>query len=91
MPIHDWTRIPAGLFHHFHQDWSIEIVRDLNRGRLPRGVVRVVEQRSATVRDRCFDHREHPQSQTIGFRPRQRRGAGGAAGREDRSPEQQGD
>lgn len=18
MPIHDWTRVPAGLFHHFH-------------------------------------------------------------------------
>ncbi len=36
MPIHDWTRVPAGLFHHFHQDWSIEIARTLNRGRLPR-------------------------------------------------------
>lgn len=19
MPMHDWTRVPAGLFHHFHQ------------------------------------------------------------------------
>ena len=28
MPIHDWTRVPSGLFHHFHQDWSVEIVRD---------------------------------------------------------------
>jgi hypothetical protein len=35
MPIHDWTRVPAGLFHHFQQDWSIEITRELNRGRLP--------------------------------------------------------
>ena len=25
MPIHDWTRVPSGLSHHFHQDWSIEI------------------------------------------------------------------
>ena len=40
MPIHDWTRLPGGLFHHFHQDWSIEIARELNRGRLPQGVVR---------------------------------------------------
>jgi hypothetical protein len=31
MPIHDWTRVPVGLFHHFHQDWTIEIARDLNR------------------------------------------------------------
>ncbi len=46
MPIHDWTRIPAGLFHHFHQDWSIEIARELNRGRLPKGFSALVEQRS---------------------------------------------
>ena len=24
MPIHDWTRGPAGLFYHFQQDWSID-------------------------------------------------------------------
>lgn len=46
MPIHDWTRLPGGLFHHFHQDWSIEIARELNRGRLPRGLSALVEQRS---------------------------------------------
>jgi hypothetical protein len=46
MPIHDWTRVPSGLFHHFHQDWSIEIARTLNRGHLPRGFSALVEQRS---------------------------------------------
>lgn len=46
MPLHDWTRVPAGLFHHFHQDWSIEIARRLNRGMLPRGLSALVEQRS---------------------------------------------
>jgi len=46
MPLHDWTRIPAGLFHHFQQDWSIEIARELNRGRLPQGLSALVEQRS---------------------------------------------
>jgi len=45
MPIHDWTRVPSGLFHHFHQDWSIEIARELNRGRLPSGFYALVEQR----------------------------------------------
>src|SRR5262245_21526991 len=45
MPLHDWTRVPAGLFHHFHQDWSIEIARALNRGRLPTGLSALVEQR----------------------------------------------
>jgi hypothetical protein len=46
MPIHDWTRVPAGLFHHFHQDWCIEIARALNRGRLPKGLSALVEQRA---------------------------------------------
>ena len=46
MPLHDWTRVPSGLFHHFHQDWTIEIARTLNRGRLPKGVAALVEQRA---------------------------------------------
>ena len=46
MPIHDWSRVPSGLFHHFHQDWTIEIARTLNRGRLPKGLSAMVEQRA---------------------------------------------
>jgi hypothetical protein len=46
MPLHDWTRVPAGLFHHFHQSWSVEIVKALNAGRLPKGIAALVEQRS---------------------------------------------
>jgi Protein of unknown function (DUF4058) len=46
MPLHDWTRVPSGLFHHFHQDWSIEIARSLNRGILPKGLSALVEQRA---------------------------------------------
>jgi hypothetical protein len=36
MPIHDWTRVHAGTFHHFHHSWIEEIARALNRGLLPR-------------------------------------------------------
>ena len=46
MPIHNWTRVPAGLFHDFHQSWSIRIKDALNAGRLPRGVAALVEQRA---------------------------------------------
>lgn len=46
MPLHDWTRVPSGLFHHFHQSWSIRIADALNAGRLPRGFAALVEQRS---------------------------------------------
>jgi len=44
MPIHDWTRVDAGLFHHFHQAWTIEISNALNQGRLPPGYFALAEQ-----------------------------------------------
>jgi hypothetical protein len=46
MPIHDWTRVDAGLFHHFHQDWTIELCRSLNAGRLPSGFVALTDQQT---------------------------------------------
>src|SRR5262245_46584723 len=46
MPIHDWSRVPAGLFHDFHQSWSIRIRDALNAGLLPPGVGALVVQRS---------------------------------------------
>ncbi len=45
MPIHDWTRVDAGLFHDFHQDWTIELRRSLNAGLLPPGFVALTDQR----------------------------------------------
>jgi hypothetical protein len=35
MPIHDWTRVEAGIFHDFHHAWIEELARALNRGVLP--------------------------------------------------------
>src|SRR5690348_12661487 len=35
MPIHDWTRVTAGIFHHFHQAWIMQIAQALNGGLLP--------------------------------------------------------
>ena len=46
MPIHAWSRVPSGLFHDFHQSWSIRIKDGLNSGRLPKGVAALVEQRA---------------------------------------------
>src|SRR5437868_14903314 len=31
MPIHDWTRVNAGIFHDFHHAWIEENKRALNR------------------------------------------------------------
>lgn len=46
MPIHDWTRVDAGLFHAFHQDWTIELYRSLNAGRLPAGYIALPDQQT---------------------------------------------
>jgi hypothetical protein len=46
MPIHDWTRVPSGLFHDFHQTWTIHLKMALNSGRLPKGLSALVEQRA---------------------------------------------
>jgi hypothetical protein len=44
MPIHDWSRGDAGLFHHFHQAWTMEISNALNGGILPAGFFALAEQ-----------------------------------------------
>ncbi|MBI2806015.1 MAG: DUF4058 family protein [Planctomycetes bacterium] len=48
MPIHDWTRVYAGLFHDFHQSWSIFIKNAMNAGLLPKGLTALVEQKVST-------------------------------------------
>lgn len=45
MPVHDWTRVNSGLFHDFHQAWTVEIRNALNRGLMPKGYYALVEQR----------------------------------------------
>ncbi len=44
MPMHDWTRVDAGIFHHFHLGWLDDIMRSLNRGLLPAGYYAMAEQ-----------------------------------------------
>jgi hypothetical protein len=46
MPMHDWKRVPATLYHHFHQQWTIAICNTLNAGILPPGFSALVEQYS---------------------------------------------
>jgi hypothetical protein len=35
MPIHDWMRVDAGVFHGFHVRWIAELTKALNTGLLP--------------------------------------------------------
>lgn len=45
MPIHDWTRVDAGLFHAFHHRWIDALCDALNTGVLPDEFFALPEQR----------------------------------------------
>ncbi len=44
MPIHDWTRVYAGIFHDFHLEWIRSIKHALNNGLLPPDYYALAEQ-----------------------------------------------
>ena len=44
MPVHDWSRLRAGKFHHFHNSWIYKLSDRLNSGILPRGLYAAGEQ-----------------------------------------------
>jgi hypothetical protein len=49
MPVHDWSRVPAGTFHDFHATWIPMLKRVLNRGVLPEGYYAMAEQTAGGV------------------------------------------
>lgn len=46
MPIHDWTRVDAGLFHAFRGGWISDLSRVLNTGLWPYDHYALIQQRS---------------------------------------------
>lgn len=52
MPVHDWTRVEAGIFHDFHTVWIGQIRTALNEGLLPSGYYALAEQHAGrTIAD----------------------------------------
>lgn len=47
MPMHDWTKVEAGIFHAFHHRWISAISDVLNGGKLPRDYYALPEQVAA--------------------------------------------
>jgi len=47
MPMHDWKKVPAGIFHAFHHEWVSELSRALNRSLLPDAYYALPEQVAA--------------------------------------------
>ena len=53
MPVHDWTRVEAGVFRAFHAAWIAELQKALNPGALPPGFYALAEEhagRSIAIR-----------------------------------------
>ncbi len=44
MPIHNWRRVHAGTYHHFHTNWIAELSKCLNNGLLPAQFYALAEQ-----------------------------------------------
>jgi hypothetical protein len=44
MPMHDWKKVPDGIYHAFHHGWIQAISDDLNAGRLPSDYYALPEQ-----------------------------------------------
>lgn len=49
MPMHDWTRVPAGIFHAFHNTWIGDLQKALNDHRLPPDYYALGEQQAGDL------------------------------------------
>ena len=54
MPVHDWTRVNAGIFHDFNHEWISTNKRALNSGLLPPEYYALAEQIAAGSRIAAF-------------------------------------
>jgi hypothetical protein len=69
MPIHNWTRVEANLFHDFHQTWVVAIRNALNGGLLPKGYRVLIEQHApALVPDILARHVMRAQEESMAAR-----------------------
>src|SRR5260370_16004782 len=44
MPVHDWARVDAGIYHAFRSAWITHLMEALNGGLLPEGYYAMAEQ-----------------------------------------------
>jgi hypothetical protein len=61
MPVHDWTLVPAGIFHDFHVAWIPAMRKALNGGLLPEGFYALAEQHAGdAIADVLTPHTSEP-------------------------------
>ncbi len=49
MPIHDWSRLEAGIFRHFHNAWYLAISEAMNGKLLPEDYYALIEQNAGDI------------------------------------------
>jgi hypothetical protein len=70
MPVHDWTRADAGIFHDFHVAWIPEIRKVLNSGLLPEGYYALAEQHAGqSIADVLTLHGSPPSRESLSLPP----------------------
>ncbi len=69
MPVHDWTRVEAGIFHDFHTVWTGTIRSALNEGLLPPGYYALAEQHAGRGIAEVLTLHENPSSSTSEWVP----------------------
>lgn len=60
MPMHDWTKVDAGIFHAFHHRWISALSDALNEGRLPADYYALPEQFAAGFGTDVLTLQGHP-------------------------------
>ncbi len=80
MPVHNWDRVEAGIFHHFHHGWIEEIARSLNRGVLPADYYALAEQFAAGLGPDVLTLHAPQSSGNTGTDQESRRSSGDAGG-----------
>ena len=67
MPVHDWTRVEAGIFHEFHLDWIFTLKQALNQGVLPPDFYALAEQVAGGLHpDVLTLERDRPPAPSVG-------------------------
>jgi hypothetical protein len=68
MPVHDWTRVDAGVLHAFHVSWICHLMKSLNSGLLPRNCYALIEQAAATTQPDLPIPRIRPRGRHLAIR-----------------------
>jgi len=61
MPVHDWSHIRAGKFHHFHNSWIYRLSDKLNGGVLPPGFYAAGEQVAGDIEPDVLTLQQSPE------------------------------